>query len=69
MTKQQTRLSPVPTTLKKINKLYVGPIIESDARPTGVPENLPELIIYQQILLKLVGDHNWCPNRDLLQDQ
>ena len=34
MTKQHIRLSPVPTNL--INKLYVGPIIEFDARPTGV---------------------------------
>ena len=25
-----------PIQLKLINKLYVGPIIESDARPTGV---------------------------------
>ena len=37
MTKQQTRISPVLTNLNKsINKLYVGPLIESNARPTGV---------------------------------
>ena len=37
ITKKQTRISPFPTNLNEsINKLHVGPIIESDARPTGV---------------------------------
>ena len=36
MTKQQTRIIPAPTNLNNSISFKLGPIIESDARPTGM---------------------------------